>query len=72
MDPPEMHKGKETRNPQKKLKKAPSVVRKIAEIKLKKPKVRVEKQMKQLEPDLGSYWKPVTGRRRRKRVHYGQ
>jgi hypothetical protein len=58
--------------PKKKLKKAPSVVRKIAEIKLKKPKVRVEKQMKQLEPDLGSYWKPVTGRRRRKRVHYGQ
>jgi hypothetical protein len=58
--------------PKKKLKKAPSVVRKIAEIKRKKPKVRVEKQMKQLEPDLGSYWKPVTGRRRRKRVYYGQ
>ena len=58
--------------PTEKLKKAPSVVRKIAEIKRNKPKVRVEKQMKNLEPDLGSYWKPVTGRRQRKRVHYAE
>ena len=56
--------------PKEKLKKAPSLTRKIAEIKRKKPKIRVEKQMKNLEPDLGSYWKPVSGRRRRKRVHY--
>ena len=58
--------------PKEKLKKAASVVREIAAIKAKKPKIRVEKQMKSLEPDLGSYWKPVTGRRRRKRVHYGE
>lgn len=56
--------------PKEKLKKSLDVRRKIAEITQKKPKVRVEKQMKALEPDLGSYWKPVTGRRRRKRVHY--
>ena len=56
--------------PKEKLKKAPSELRKIAEIKRQIPRVRVEKDMKALEPDLGSYWKPVTGRRQRKRVHY--
>jgi hypothetical protein len=58
--------------PNKKLRKAPSVVREMAAIKAKNPKIRVEKQMKSLETDLGSYWKPVTGNRRRKRVQYGK
>lgn len=56
--------------PKQKLKKAPSVQKQISVINAKKPKIRVETQMKQLEQDLGSYWKPVEGRRRRKRVNY--
>ena len=63
--------------PKEKLRKAPSVLKKIAEIKEKKPKIRVEKDMKNLVADRGfatrgSYWAPVEGRRRRKRVHYAE
>ena len=56
--------------PKEKLKKAPSVQKQISAIKAKIPKVRVERQMKNLEAELGSYWKPLSGRRRRKRVNY--
>ena len=52
------------------LKKASYVQKQISAIKAKIPKVRVEKQMKNLEAELGSYWKPLSGRRRRKRVNY--
>ena len=58
--------------PKEKLKKQPDVQKKIAEIKAKKPKVRREKDMKNLEPDRGfatqgSYWAPVQGSRRSRR-----
>ena len=34
------------------------------------PSVRVDRELKNIQADLGTYWKPVTGKRRRKKVSY--
>lgn len=44
--------------------------KKIAAIKKKEPATRRTQQMKNLEEDLGDYWQPVRGKRKRKKVNY--
>ena len=56
--------------PKKPGKQAPRLLKEISEIKKKIPKVRKSVAMKSLEGQLGTYWKPVAGRRQRKRVNY--
>ena len=46
---------------------------KLQKLKNETPTVRQDKHMKEIESDLGDYWKlPVSGRRRRKRVNYSE
>ena len=56
--------------PKDKPKLPADVRKKLISIESKTPKDRMDKDSRNLVADLGAYWKPVSGRRKRKKVNY--
>ena len=56
--------------PTEKIKLPSDVRKKMLSVEKKTPEIRMDRDLNNLVADLGTYWQPVSGRRKRKKVNY--